>query len=75
MGFKLVDDQWLRTQTRKAASILKANLEKGTEYTQEELLAVLAENGQVYSTEDFQEIRVELKRHGVIEGDVDQPPE
>jgi hypothetical protein len=73
MAFKLVDNEWLKTQTRKAGSIFKANLEKGTEYTQEELLAVLAANGQVYTIPEFQEIRVELKRLGVIEGEEDPP--
>ena len=75
MAFKLVNGEWLQTQSRKAASVFKSNLVKGQEYTQEELLAVLAANGQVYSIPEFQEIRVELMTMGVLEGEEDPPPE
>lgn len=75
MGFKLVNGQWNRTHARKAASIFKARLVDGTEYTTEELIAVLAAEGLVYSVSEFQQIRQELFSLGVLEGEEDPPPE
>ena len=73
MGFKLVNGEWLRTHSRKVASVFKRELDHDTEYTQAELLEILATHGHVYTTAEFQEIRAELFRMGVLEGEEGEP--
>ena len=73
MGFKLVTGQWARTHARKAASVFKEQLVAGVEYTQSELIAVLAGEGLVYSQPQFEQIRQELFSMGVLEGEEDPP--
>jgi hypothetical protein len=75
MGFKLVNSEWLNRQTNKAASVFKAELVKGAEYTQQELIDILADEDEVYSVPEFQEIRVELVQRGILEGEEDPEPE
>ena len=69
MPFKVQDAAWLDYNVTLCKGVLKAHLEKDTYYTTQQLLDILEDHGYTYSIPDFQLIRVELFKLGVLEGE------
>ena len=69
MAFELVEEAWVDHHTTICKGVLMFHCEKGVAYTNAELIEILALQGFVYSVPDFQKIRVELFKRGILIGE------
>lgn len=69
MAFEIANGAWIEANVNSVKGILCQQLERGVTYTQEELMALLAEYGLSYSIEDFQQIRQVLMDEGFLAGE------
>ena len=69
MAFQVIDEAWVDHHATIVKGVLMFHVDKDQAYTNNELLAILASQGYVYSVPDFQKIRVELFKRGILEGE------
>lgn len=67
MGYKLVDNHWLDKQVALVRSTFIKHLDPDVEYSDAELLALLADHGLVYTSPQIISIRDTLLDLNVIE--------
>ena len=65
--FQLTPATWLAREVERAKGVLLVHMAPGTEYTVDELLAMLSEYGLHYCNPEYQEIGKELIKQGVIQ--------
>lgn len=73
MAFKLTDAGWLQGNAPLAANVFKKELEHDVEYTPVELNAILTARGYSYAEPEWNLIRDELVRSGVLVETEDEP--
>lgn len=66
MGFQVTESQWLLTHVNIASSIFRLYLDRREVYTPGELQDLLSQHGHTYSNPDWNEIRQELVRRGIL---------
>ena len=67
MPYQLTQSAWLAREVERVKGVLLVHMEPGTEYTVEELLAMLSEYGLYYSNPEYVEIGQVLIADGTIE--------
>lgn len=65
--YKLTQEMWLEREVTRVKSALLANMEKGREYTVDEVLDLLAGVGLIYDNPAYQLIGQALIQQGIIE--------
>jgi hypothetical protein len=69
MAFQVVDESWVDHHATIVKGILMHHCDKDQSYTNPGLIAILSEQGFEYSMADFQKIRAELVKRGILEGE------